>query len=111
LVKSSADYPSDIFTCTNTAIATTDSTVMTVANYKAIVSDVIALYEDVADTVDDNTNPRAKFAGCIVRTVGHDFMDYRCDSSGTCTLGADGCMAFSDADNTGLPTCLENSGL
>ena len=78
---------------------------MTVANYKAIAADVIAKYEAVADTIADNTNPRAKFAGCIIRTVGHDFMDYR-NNGGTESGGADGCMAFSDADNTGLPTCL-----
>ena len=30
---------------------------------------------------------------------------------GVASGGADGCMAFSDADNTGLPTCLIDSGL
>jgi hypothetical protein len=84
---------------------------MTMANYKAIVSAVISKYEAVSDVVADNSNPRAKFAGCVVRTVGHDFMDYRKTSSGVESGGADGCMAFSDADNTGLPTCLTNSGL
>jgi hypothetical protein len=83
---------------------------MTEANYKAIVSAVIAKYEAVSDEVSDNNNPRAKFAGCLVRTVGHDFMDFRVNS-GVSSGGADGCMAFSDADNTGLPTCLTNSGL
>lgn len=83
---------------------------MTAANYEAIVRDVNSKYESVADTIADNTNPRAKFAACIVRTVGHDFMDYR-NSNGAESGGADGCMAFADADNTGLPTCLTNSGL
>ena len=113
-VQSTPDYPSDIFTCDatgdNVAIATTATSAMTTANYKSIVSAVIDKYESVADTVADNNNPRAKFSGCIVRTVGHDFMDFRV-TNGVESGGADGCMAFSDADNTGLPTCLEDSGL
>ena len=109
VVQNTPNYPSDIFTCTagtaGKAIATTTSSAMTMTNYKNIVSDVIAKYEAVSSTVSDNNNPRAKFAGCIVRTVGHDFMDFR-NNNGVASGGADGCMAFSDADNTGLPTCL-----
>ena len=113
-VLSTAAYPAEIFTCTAASsgqgIATTTTAASTEANYKAIVSAVIAKYEAVSDVVADNSNPRAKFAGCIVRTVGHDFMDYRV-TDGVASGGADGCMAFADADNTGLPTCLTDSGL
>ena len=114
-VQSSANYPSEIFTCSPASsgfgIATTRINFQNEANYKAIVTAVIDKYEAVSDVVADNSNPRAKFAGCVVRTVGHDFMDYRVNQYGVASGGADGCMAFSDADNTGLPTCLTDSGL
>ena len=106
-VQAGEEYPIDIF---GAGIPTTTSAASTEANYKAIVTAVIAKYEAVSDVVADNNNPRAKFAGCIVRTVGHDFMDYRV-TDGVASGGADGCMAFADADNTGLPTCLTDSGL
>ena len=78
--------------------------------YMDIVSDVNAKYEEVDSTVSDNLNPRAKFAGCLVRTAGHDFMDYR-EVSGVASGGSDGCINFADGDNTGLADCLESSGL
>jgi hypothetical protein len=110
---SDADYPSDIFTCsarsTGFGIPTTKSSIG-IDTYKAIVSDVITKYEAVSDAVSDNSNPRAKFAGCLVRTAGHDFMDYRY-ADGASTGGADGCMYFADGDNTGLADCLTDSGL
>jgi hypothetical protein len=81
------------------------------AKYKAIVAEVVAKYEAVDSTVSDNTNPRAKFAGCLVRTAGHDFMDYRVAADGTESGGSDGCIIFADGDNTGLADCLEDSGL
>jgi hypothetical protein len=75
-VRSSAAYPSEIFPCNGgNGVATSTST--TRDTYKAIVSDVIDKYELTAATVSDNLNPRAKYAGCLVRTAGHDFMDFR----------------------------------
>jgi hypothetical protein len=113
-VRSTAAYPSEIFTCPdgtdNLGIATTTSA-FNMAKYKAIVAEVVAKYEAVDSTVSDNTNPRAKFAGCLVRTAGHDFMDYRVAADGTKSGGADGCIIFADGDNTGLADCLEDSGL
>lgn len=50
--------------------------------------------------------PRGDFAGCLVRLVGHDFMDYNADRSGTGQGGADGCINFEDPDNKGLKGCL-----
>lgn len=58
------------------------------------------------DTAGDNNNPRGKYAACLVRMVGHDFMDYRKDDADM--GGADGCIDFSDADNLGLEQCLQN---
>lgn len=75
------------------------------------MSDVIEKYELVSSTVSANTNPRAKFAGCLVRTAGHDFMDFRTGSNGSTSGGSDGCINFADEDNTGLADCLANSGL
>lgn len=74
------------------------------------MSDVITEYEKVDSTVGNNFNPRAKYAGCLVRTAGHDFMDFRATSNGS-TGGSDGCINFGDEDNTGLADCLVSSGL
>ena len=112
-VRSTAAYPSDIFTCPSNGgfgIATTTSA-FDKAKYKEIVAEVVAQYEAVDATVAANNNPRAKYAGCIVRTGGHDFMDFRIAADGTTSGGSDGCINFADADNTGLADCLENSGL
>jgi len=49
---------------------------------------------------------RMNFDACIVRTAGHDFMDFRYTSDGTATGGSDGCINFEDDDNKGLPGCL-----
>ena len=66
------------------------------------------MYETVDSTVSDNLNPRANFAGCFIRTAGHDLMDYRVNTN---RGGSDGCINFNDADNTGLAECLSNSGI
>jgi len=43
----------------------------------------------------------------LVRTAGHDFMDFRVNAVDGSTLGgSDGCINFKDADNTGLAQCL-----
>ena len=111
--QSSAAYPSEIFTCvandSGAGIATTVE--FTADTYKQIFEEVVRLYEAVDDTVSNNTNPRAKFAACIVRAGGHDFMDYRIGDDGSMTGGADGCIDFADGDNAGLANCLESSGL
>lgn len=100
-------YPSEILTGDN-CILTTPST-FTTNDYDDIVTDVNALYDAVDATVSDNYNPRSNFAGCLIRLAGHDLMDYRTDSDDQ--GGADGCINFDDADNTGLATCLDNSGI
>jgi len=61
---------------------------------------LIELFESVDETIADNFNPRGKFAGCLVRLVGHDIMDFRI---GTDNIGgSDGCVNFKDGDNLGL---------
>lgn len=114
VLQSSARYPNEIFTCssTNSGIGIPTTTAdFTQDTYKSIVDAVVDLYETVDDTIDFNFNPRAKFAGCIVRAAGHDFMDYRIANDGTTSGGSDGCIDFDDDDNKGLADCLENSGL
>ena len=46
-------------------------------------------------------------AGCIVRFVGHDIMDYRtaANNNGVERGGADACMDLTDDDNNGLANC------
>ena len=112
-VRSTAAYPSEIFTCPSNGdgfgIATTTAA-FDKAKYKKIVAQVVEQYEAVSSSVSANSNPRAKYAGCLVRTAGHDFMDYR-NTNGVESGGSDGCINFADEDNTGLADCLEASGL
>lgn len=112
-VRSTAEYPSEIFTCSGTGttigIPTTTSA-FDMAKYKEIVAEVVTQYEAVSSAVSANSNPRAKYAACLVRAAGHDFMDYR-STGGVESGGSDGCINFSDEDNTGIADCLEASGL
>jgi hypothetical protein len=39
----------------------------------------------------------------MVRTAGHDFMDFRIDVNGKQVGGSDACMNFLDPDNNGIP--------
>ena len=107
---SGSNYPADLFTCTTgTEAQTTVSFSETI--YEDIVAAVVSEYEKLADTATDNLNPRATFAGCLVRTAGHDFMDFRIQSDGTFKGGSDGCINFKDADNTGLAQCLFDANM
>jgi len=68
---------------------------------------VIELYENLAPHTTPASNPRASFAGCLVRTAGHDFMDFRMHPDNTTTGGMDACINFNDPDNAGLKECLQ----
>ena len=110
--SSEYDTPSDIFVCEDgSAGVTTSLGAANKSKYRAIVADVIAAYDAVASTVGDEYNPRAKFAGCLVRTAGHDFMDFRTNTDGSIEGGSDGCIHFADGDNAGLADCLIASTL
>jgi catalase (peroxidase I) len=102
------DYSSELFavsdkTCVATSVSTFGKT-----DYANIVTSIIDIYEAIEDTVSANTNPRAAFAGCVLRMAGHDFMDYRTDTG---LGGSDGCINFNDEDNTGIPSCVAAHGL
>lgn len=73
-------YPSDILVCKDgkKRVEQTDSS-FTIYDYEQVVSVVIAAFNKIPDVHSDNKNERASFAGCLVRTAGHDFMDFRID--------------------------------
>jgi len=75
-----------------------------VSDYEDIVRSVIKVYDSIEDTVEDNHNPRSRFAGCLVRMAGHDFMDFRVGEENQ--GGSDGCVSFEDPDNKGLQKCM-----
>lgn len=102
-------YPTELFTCSSDSKVLTTVDTFTVGDYEEIVLAVIDKYLDVDGTVGDNYNPRGNFVGCMVRTAGHDFMDYRVDEDNK--GGSDGCMNFEDGDNTGVVSCITESGV
>ena len=71
---------------------------------------VVAEFDSRVVTPTDNSNPMASFAGCIIRTAGHDFMDFRTITA-TNPGGSDGCINFEDEDNKGLAACLVDTKL
>eukprot|EP00401_Gymnodinium_catenatum_P079783 CAMPEP_0117482516 /NCGR_PEP_ID=MMETSP0784-20121206/13460_1 /TAXON_ID=39447 /ORGANISM="" /LENGTH=330 /DNA_ID=CAMNT_0005277015 /DNA_START=252 /DNA_END=1241 /DNA_ORIENTATION=- len=86
-------FPSDYFTCPQEQ------------NLQAGQDNV--LYRSVVKKVWQKSKQyRMNFDACIVRTAGHDLMDFRFTSDGTATGGSDGCINFGDDDNKGLPSCL-----
>ena len=64
------------------------------------------LYESQPEDIEEGSNPRAAFAGCLVRLSGHDFMDFRRHADGTTTGGSDAYINFNDPDNKGLAECI-----
>lgn len=73
---------------------------MSTNRYEEISKLVIKLIDDkdkdyTGEAVDEQ---RGRLAGCVIRTAGHDFMDYRIDGGG----GSDGCFNLKDPDNKGL---------
>lgn len=92
-------YPYDLMSCASDVVLTT--TEMCEDTYDEIVEDV----QDLIDSIDGSCNssycPQAELSGCFLRMAGHDFMDYK-----NGTGGSDGCVDFSDTDNSGLSYCL-----
>jgi len=106
-VVEAAQYISELFDLTSAAPTTLS---LTVAQYEAVWYDVVAAYESVSDEIGNNFSPRGAFVGCLLRTEGHDFMDYRI-TNGTMTGGSDGCINLNEADNLGLPSCIAEFGI
>lgn len=100
-------YPNEYFVCSGGAKDQTTS--LTQLDYFKIASAIVNQFEALTDSVADNSNVRANYAGCLVRLVGHDFMDFRIGSANG--GGADGCINFNDGDNLGLKECIQNFDL
>ncbi len=108
-------YPHDVMSCPTEPVLTTPF--MDEALYDEVVGAVVGLLNGLPAACDADLCPRADFVGCVVRFVGHDLMDFRVDdwaayaSTGGGTLGGvDACLAFDDADNRGLSSCLASGG-
>ena len=108
-------YPHDVMSCPTTPVLTTPF--MDEALYDEVVGAVVGLLNGLPAACDADLCPRADFVGCVVRFVGHDLMDFRVDdwaayaATGGGTLGGvDACLAFDDADNRGLSSCLASGG-
>merc|ERR1711972_978061 len=69
--------------------------------YSAIAADVKSLFQNMDRSCDATFCPQADWAGCVVRLIGHDFMDF--DGVGG---GSDACLDLADAENNGLSKCL-----
>ena len=92
----------DVNTCFNSSDTVTAAD-FSQEDYKRVAKSIRDLYEEVSDDVRPNHNPRGKFVACLVRTAGHDFMDFR---KGAGRGGSDGCINFDDPDNAGISRCL-----
>jgi hypothetical protein len=96
-----AMYPSEIFICNKrlgNMVSGSDH-----GRYRWIVKKIVQKYE--------RSDDQEKFAGCLVRFAGHDFMDFRWWSSTSASGGSDGCIDFSENDNAGLSDCLKATGI
>lgn len=79
--------------------------------YESIVKAVIGFYENQDPLITPESNPRAEFAGCLVRLAGHDFLDFKrgADEESTSTGGSDGCINFAEPLNRGLVECVDKT--
>lgn len=57
----------------------------------------------LSETCNNDLCSRGDLAGCLVRSTGHDVMDFNGNSNNG---GADGCIDFGDPDNAGLKGCM-----
>lgn len=73
------------------------------SDYKKIVRDLLKQFNEL------DRESQAGFAACTLRLAGHDFMDFRHDTSNT--GGSDGCINFSDPSNAGLSQCIAQHDL
>lgn len=66
-----------------------------------------SLHDVLSQTCTADDCEKGDFAGCVLRLVGHDLMDY---DPVTMEGGTDACINFEDPDNKGLHDCLINHG-
>jgi len=103
----SEDYPAGLLTCNagREALQTSCSANLLRLNIE-IRAAVKKHHAALSERCDDISCPRGDFAGCLVRLVGHDIMDFDREKN---TGGADGCINFQDDDNKGLKGCMLQS--
>jgi hypothetical protein len=73
----SVDYIADIFNLEGAVVKTPS---LTIEQYEEVAAHVVDAYLAVEDVVKNNENARGRFVGCMLRTAGHDFMDYKWDA-------------------------------
>ena len=99
-------HPAELLTCHagQAAEETTGKSGDEMKKLSRQICDAVILHQGcLGNQCNDKGCPKGGFVGCLVRLVGHDFMDFK-PSSGSC--GADGCIDFADPDNLGLQGCL-----
>lgn len=75
--------------------------------YERIRDSILGLFESLNETCTGAGCERGDFAGCVLRLVGHDLMDFNPDTK---EGGSDACIDFEDMDNKGLKECLTGLG-
>jgi hypothetical protein len=82
---------------------------LTEADYDSIATAIFANFDGLSSELGAQSNKRGSMVACLLRTAGHDFMDYRVESENE--GGSDGCINFLDEDNGGLQQCLTEFGI
>lgn len=95
-------YPSEFFTCAYTQMPASGKNDTL---YDSVAANIKQHYSALSTDAE-----KQHFAACIVRTAGHDLMDFRYDMHGTARGGSDGCINLDEEDNKGLATCLKSHG-
>ena len=72
---------------------------------------IIKAFEKVDPTVEANLNPRGAFVACLMRTSGHDWLDFDVTASDAESGGSDGCIDLDDPAHFGIDTCLIEFGI
>lgn len=97
-------------TCAKTGelpVSKTNCHTLKPGTYDNILDSILDLRNRLNQSCHNGHCEVADFAGCILRLVGHDLMDYEPHSK---TGGNDACIDFSDIDNKGLYECLVGVG-
>jgi len=98
-----SDFPAGMLQCDGVAARKTSCSADLDNLNTAIREDVKAHFNSLDTGCSGASCPRGDLAGCLVRLVGHDIMDFNPDLN---TGGADGCIDFADPDNIGLRGCM-----
>ena len=84
-------YPSEFFTCAYTQMPASGKNDTL---YDSVAANIKQHYSALSTDAE-----KQHFAACIVRTAGHDLMDFRYDMHGTARGGSDGCINLDEEDD------------